>query len=57
MVLNVQKYGVTSHSRDQILFPYSTDDVELKRVSVKKDFGGILDHKPGFNEHVGNENL
>lgn len=41
-----------THSREKICFPYSIGDVQLDRVSVKKDLGVTIDDKLSFNQHV-----
>lgn len=54
MSLNVDKCAVMSitHSREKRMFPYAVDNDLLKRVTVKKDLGIILDEKLSFREHI-----
>lgn len=54
MILNAHKCAVmsTTHSKNKILFSYTIENEPLKRVSIKKDLGVIIDDKLSFNEHV-----
>lgn len=43
---------LTTHSPSKIFYPYNINNVELKRVSNKKDLGVIMDDKLSFNEQM-----
>lgn len=47
MVLNVDKCAVmsTTHSHNKIIYPYAIGNEQLKRVSMKKELGVIIDDK------------